>query len=220
MLPINSVAPTETAKVHHSPGPNAARSFTRAMVTAKRNSKQTAILSDKSDVPEAAGGSYPGEAIATESESHDIATMYETSAVEDIGSSLRQLFGNGENGVYTAEQVMAAATGAQSHDIATTCEAFRVCPVCGDGGKGNRSDRFAVHPHKNTWLCLRCPAGGGVIDLVMHLDGVDFRDAVEELTGKRPATPQRSPAVQPLSSADADDNHRRAMRQCRRKPCR
>jgi hypothetical protein len=87
------------------------------------------------------------------------------------------------------------------------------CPVCGDGGKGVRSDRFAVHVAKNTWLCRKCPAGGSAIDLVMHLDRVDFHDAVVRLTGgNHPApVPQRA-AMLPLIAAPADDGQHRALR--------
>jgi hypothetical protein len=55
------------------------------------------------------------------------------------------------------------------------------CPVC--GGR----DRFAVHVVKNTFVCRRCPAGGGVIDLVMHLDGVPFAEAVAPMAGGAPS---------------------------------
>jgi phage/plasmid primase-like uncharacterized protein len=79
------------------------------------------------------------------------------------------------------------------------------CPVC--GGR----DRFAVHVTKNTFVCRRCPAGGGVIDLVMHLDGVGFAAAVAILTdGRRHAAPPRqATAVPPAMSAD--DARRWAM---------
>jgi hypothetical protein len=78
------------------------------------------------------------------------------------------------------------------------------CPVC--GGR----DRF--HTVKNTFLCRRCPAGGGVIDLVMHLDSVGFAEAVEILTdGRRHASPPRhTTAVPPAMSAG--DAYRWAMK--------
>jgi len=60
-------------------------------------------------------------------------------------------------------------------------ELVGACPVCGDGGKGSRSNRFAVHLRKNVWLCRQCNAGGGVVDLVMHLDGIGFKEAVASL---------------------------------------
>jgi putative DNA primase/helicase len=86
------------------------------------------------------------------------------------------------------------------------------CPVCGDGGKGARSDRFAVHVAKNTWLCRKCPAGGSVIDLVMHLDRVDFHDAVARLTGGNHPAPAPQRAARPVMAAPADDGQQRALR--------
>jgi putative DNA primase/helicase len=81
------------------------------------------------------------------------------------------------------------------------------CPVCGDGGKGIRSNRFAVHLRKNVWLCRQCNAGGGVVDLVMHLDGVGFKEAVAVLAAAvPPASPSRCPPASP-----ADDGGRKAL---------
>jgi DNA primase len=40
---------------------------------------------------------------------------------------------------------------------------------------------FVVSPEKNLFHCLGCGAGGSVVDLVMRLDGVSFRHAVELL---------------------------------------
>jgi len=60
---------------------------------------------------------------------------------------------------------------------------------------------FVVTPEKNLFHCLGCDAGGSVIDLVMKLDKIDFKEAVQKLltsTGlarpaadlpKRPAIP-------------------------------
>jgi hypothetical protein len=55
------------------------------------------------------------------------------------------------------------------------------CPVC--GGR----DRFAVNPKKAVWNCRGSGKGGDVIDLVRHLDGCGFNDAVEQLTGEKSA---------------------------------
>lgn len=40
---------------------------------------------------------------------------------------------------------------------------------------------FVVTPEKNLFHCLGCDAGGSVIDLVMKLDGLDFKEAVQKL---------------------------------------
>src|SRR5262249_46876799 len=53
------------------------------------------------------------------------------------------------------------------------------CPKCGG------TDRFGISRRKNLWHCRSCHKGGGPIDLVMHLDGIDFRGAIAILTGER-----------------------------------
>jgi len=56
------------------------------------------------------------------------------------------------------------------------------CPRCGG------IDRFAMNDIKGVWNCRGCEKGGGVIELVQHLDGVDFNAAVTTLAG--PAEPR------------------------------
>jgi hypothetical protein len=51
------------------------------------------------------------------------------------------------------------------------------CPACGG------TDRFAINLPKNIWNCRGCKRGGGIIELIMHLDRCDFREAVEKLVG-------------------------------------
>jgi hypothetical protein len=51
------------------------------------------------------------------------------------------------------------------------------CPVCGG------TDRFAINTRKNIWNCRGCSKGGSVIDLVQHLEEMDFRQAIELLLG-------------------------------------
>jgi DNA primase len=52
------------------------------------------------------------------------------------------------------------------------------CPVCGG------DDRFSINLEKQVWFCRKCQKGGDVISLVKHLDGVEFRDAIETLAGE------------------------------------
>jgi phage/plasmid primase-like uncharacterized protein len=52
------------------------------------------------------------------------------------------------------------------------------CPRCGG------TDRFAVCLKKKVWNCRGCRRGGGVVELVMLLDGCTFVDAVATLTGQ------------------------------------
>lgn len=52
------------------------------------------------------------------------------------------------------------------------------CPHCGG------DDRFSINTAKQVFNCRGCGAkGGGAINLVMFLDGVDFREAVTSLIG-------------------------------------
>src|SRR5579885_831051 len=85
------------------------------------------------------------------------------------------------------------------------------CPVCGDGGKGARSDRFAAHIGKNTWLCRRCERGGDVVELVRHLDGVGFQNAVATLSGWKFSSPapQLAPMARPAVDCAAEEERKR-----------
>jgi hypothetical protein len=78
------------------------------------------------------------------------------------------------------------------------------CPRC--GGR----DRFNVHLTKQLWRCRRCPAGGDVIDLIRHLDGIGFAEAVARLTGDITAAGKVSVA-EPFSPPSADSGHHAAM---------
>ncbi len=57
------------------------------------------------------------------------------------------------------------------------------CPRCGG------TDRFSISIRKGAFLCRQChpKGGGGAISLVMFLDDVGFRAAVEVLIGRRQA---------------------------------
>ena len=58
------------------------------------------------------------------------------------------------------------------------------CPTCGG------SDRFSINARKQIWNCRGCGKGGDVIDLVMHLDGCTFGQAVALLAGESSERPQ------------------------------
>jgi len=61
-----------------------------------------------------------------------------------------------------------------------TVERYGPCPKCaGD-------DRFGVSTRKQLWHCRQCGIGGDVIELVKHLDDVDFIAACTTLTGEPP----------------------------------
>lgn len=68
------------------------------------------------------------------------------------------------------------------------------CPKC--GGK----DRFGISLSKNVWLCRGCkPEGGDVIALVMHMEDLDFRSALERITGRKAAEP-----IDPAQAAELE----------------
>jgi putative DNA primase/helicase len=86
-------------------------------------------------------------------------------------------------------------------------ELVGACPKCGCG-----VDRFAVNVRKQLWHCRVCNAGGDIVDLVQHLDGVTFVEAVKTLTGEQlQPTPTRTrPAPKGNSDGDKYEKGRRA----------
>jgi len=64
------------------------------------------------------------------------------------------------------------------------------CPLHED-----ENPSFVVSPHKNLFHCMGCGAAGSVIDLVMKLDGLDFRQAVDKLLGSTPKIKRGSAVV-------------------------
>jgi putative DNA primase/helicase len=66
------------------------------------------------------------------------------------------------------------------------------CPRC--GGR----DRFAINVTKQVWNCRGCGKGGDVIDLVRHLDGIDYR-AARALVGEVQARPPQPAPARPIS---------------------
>jgi hypothetical protein len=70
------------------------------------------------------------------------------------------------------------------------------CPVC--GGR----DRFSINPAKQLWNCRGCGVGGDAYDLVRHLSGGSFRDAVRLVDGE-PSTRRSSPSPPARQEEDA-----------------
>ena len=74
------------------------------------------------------------------------------------------------------------------------------CPRC--GGR----DRFAVNPSKGLWNCRGCSCGGDAIDLVRHVDGSSYRQAVgvlgEEGNSRRVARAARDDDRRALDFAE------------------
>jgi hypothetical protein len=77
------------------------------------------------------------------------------------------------------------------------------CPVC--GGR----DRFSINVKKQVWNCRGCAKGGDVVDLVQHLDGVDFKVAVVTLAGdeRKPIAP-----VKPTVHHEKEDDREKTER--------
>lgn len=78
------------------------------------------------------------------------------------------------------------------------------CPVCGG------TDRFAINVKRQFWNCRGCVHGGDVIELVRHLDGLSFGEAVRLLTGapQKPAPGVHNGA--PAKAITVADNARKA----------
>lgn len=81
------------------------------------------------------------------------------------------------------------------------------CPVCGG------HDRFSINPTKSVWNCRRCGRGGDVIDLVMHVDGLDFAGAVERLVGPSARAEVRQQTAPAAAAARIDYSAEAARRQ-------
>lgn len=73
------------------------------------------------------------------------------------------------------------------------------CPGC--GGK----DRFSINPSKHKWNCRGAEGGSTVVGMVMHIAGLSFLEACQELTGEPPPKGR----AKPLSPAEQEDRRRR-----------
>ncbi len=51
------------------------------------------------------------------------------------------------------------------------------CPICGG------ADRFSINIRKNVWACRQCGVGGDPISLIMHVESIGFREAIQRLAG-------------------------------------
>jgi len=90
------------------------------------------------------------------------------------------------------------------------------CPICGG------HDRFAVHIHKQKWLCRHCGKGGGdAISFVQFIDGCGFVEAVELLRGEAARPQARQPAPtkkQSVAEYERDQRRKAAWLWSRRQP--
>lgn len=90
-------------------------------------------------------------------------------------------------------------------------EASGPCPICGG------TDRFWVNTRRNIWGCRGCgKSGEDIIELVRHLDGVDFQVAVATLTegtaAGHSASPVRVSAQETPKQGQDDWGQRHALK--------
>ncbi|WP_400769348.1 toprim domain-containing protein [Methylosinus sporium] len=90
------------------------------------------------------------------------------------------------------------AAGLLGLKLPRTGEYAGPCPAC--GGR----DRFSINPRKAVWNCRGAGGGNDAIGLVEHVRGVDFRAAVEFLTGERDLPPAPRVECQPEPAGDDD----------------
>ncbi len=69
-------------------------------------------------------------------------------------------------------------------------------------GCGGR-DRFSINTTKQLFNCRGCNRGGDVIEMVQHLDGVNFKTAVRLLAGFQQTQPK--PQVQPVAKPKSQE---------------
>jgi putative DNA primase/helicase len=82
------------------------------------------------------------------------------------------------------------------------------CPRC--GGR----DRFGIHIGKQVFHCRGCGGHGhGAIDLIMFLDNVTFREAIEVITGERQPQPPTPQPARPTERGQEQDEAGRYERQ-------
>lgn len=68
------------------------------------------------------------------------------------------------------------------------------CPL---GGHDDKTESFFVSPAKRRYKCFGCERSGDIIQLVMELEHVDFREAVESLRAKPVSVGPSSPVPPP-----------------------
>jgi hypothetical protein len=75
------------------------------------------------------------------------------------------------------------------------------CPRCGG------VDRFNVNTKKLAWFCRGCDAkGGDALSLLMHVRGLNFRNAVEDLAGESADDARPAPAPTEAKPKPAKDD--------------
>jgi hypothetical protein len=89
------------------------------------------------------------------------------------------------------------------------------CPICSPDPTSRDATRFEVIEGGRKWVCAACENGGDAIELVMRVDRVDFRTAVNVLGG---AAIELDPAEQARRDLEAAERRARdAEREAARK---
>lgn len=81
------------------------------------------------------------------------------------------------------------------------------CPVCGDGGK-RTADRFGINPAKGLFLCRQCGGKGDGVALVQHVQGCDFKAALDFLVGGVAAPIDQAEIARRRKAAEEADRRR------------
>lgn len=90
------------------------------------------------------------------------------------------------------------------------------CPKCGDGGKGDRSDRFYVTQDGKACACRQCHTQRmDVVGLVAWLHKVPMHEALDMLAGRRTSARVRppTPSVTTVTTVTADSSTQDATSQ-------
>jgi hypothetical protein len=90
------------------------------------------------------------------------------------------------------------------------------CPICSPDPRSRTATRFEIK--HDGWVCANCADGGDVIRLVMKVEGVDFKAAVEKLGGVYEIDPaiaaerERELATKKAEREKASDEYRQRER--------
>lgn len=68
----------------------------------------------------------------------------------------------------------------RSRGIEVNRQGFCRCPL----HAGDDTPSMKVYVNQNTWHCYGCGEGGDIIDFVMKVDGLSFRDACRAISGE------------------------------------
>jgi hypothetical protein len=100
----------------------------------------------------------------------------------------------------------------RAENLGTTLRRLTASEVVGPCPKCQGHDRFAINIRKKIWNCRVCGVGGGVVDLVMHVRGCNFRQAIEHITGETTAPASTTVATAPKAKPEPDEEAQRNLK--------